>query len=290
MMSGVDFSVKKEEINSNSERIPTAVADFDAIIGGGVPRGSLVILKSEMGAGHIEFVITSMAKLILAKEDREYSDFFLKKSKGFLPEKFLFITISRAKEDILREVKGSFPQDYYEAISKSVIFKDFSAEYFRATVVPPAWAGEETSIFRKDKSSGNILGELIEFLDANASQSLVVLDALTDLVITKKIEFYDLVTLLKGLQRVAKKWQGVIYLLLTANILEPQKELLLMDSVDGIITFEWSKSTKTSRRQRFMYVEKFMPLLLHLDNERITKFAIEINSQEGLVVSSYVRV
>jgi hypothetical protein len=60
--------------------------------------------------------------------------------------------------------------------------------------------------------------------------------------------------------------------------------------VDGVITFEWSKSTKTSKRQRFMYVEKFMPLLLHLDNERITKFAIEINAQEGLIVSSYVRV
>lgn len=289
-MSGVDLSVKKEDLNSNLERIPTAVADFDAIIGGGVPRGSLIILKSEMGAGHIEFVITSIAKLILAKEDKEFSDFFLKKSKGFIPEKYLFITISKAKEDILREVKGSFPHDYYEAISKFVIFKDFSAEYFRATVVPPSWAGEETSIFRKEKSSSNVLEELIGFLDMNAPQSLVVLDALTDLVITKKIEFYELVTLLKGLQRVAKKWQGVIYLLLTANVLEPQKEILLMDSVDGIITFEWSKSTKTSKRQRFMYVEKFMPLLLHLDNERITKFAIEINSQEGLVVSSYVRV
>lgn len=290
MMSGADFSVRKDSTNFELERIPTAVADFDAIVGGGVPRGSLIILKSEMGAGHLEFVITSMAKLILAKEHREFSEFFLKKSKCFLPEKFLFITISRAKEDFLREVKGSFPEDYYDAISRGVIFKDFSAEYFRATIVPPSWVGEETSIFRKERSSGNTLEELIKFLDTYGPGSMVVVDALTDLVISKKIEFYDLVTLLKGLQRIAKKWQGVIYLLLTSNILEPQKEILLMDSVDGVITFEWSKSTKTSKRQRFMYVEKFMPLLLHLDNERITKFAIEINSQEGLVVSSYVRV
>ncbi|MGC8912456.1 MAG: RAD55 family ATPase [Thermoplasmata archaeon] len=289
-MSGVDISLKKDETNSEIDRIPTAVADFDAIIGGGVPRGSVIILKSEVGAGHIEFALTSIAKLILAKEDKEFSDFYLKKSRGFIPEKFFFITISRTKDEILHEVKASFPVDYYNAISRGVIFKDFAASYFRATIIPQSWTGENTGIFRKDKGSDNILEELISFLDTNAQNSMIVLNALTDLVVAKKIELLDLVTLLKGLQRVSKKWGGVIYLLLTSSILEPQKELLLIDSVDGVITFEWSKSTKTSRRQRFMYVEKFMPLLMHLDNERITKFAIEINSQEGLVVSSYVRV
>jgi KaiC/GvpD/RAD55 family RecA-like ATPase len=289
-MSGVDISVEKEAQNTEIEKIPTAVADFDAIIGGGVPRGSVVILKSEIGAGHIEFAITSLAKLILAKSDKEFSDFYLKKSNGIMPEKFFFVTISKPKEDILQEVQASFPDEYFNAISKNVNFKDFSADYFRATIVPPSWTGVETSIFSKEKSSGNILEELIAFFDRNGKNSMIVLDSLTDLVVTRNVELLDLVTLLKGLERAAKKWGGIIYLLLTSNILDPQKELLLIDSVDGVITFEWSKSTKTSKRQRFMYVEKFMPLLLHLDNERITKFAIEINAQEGLIVSSYVRV
>ncbi|MGB9636551.1 MAG: hypothetical protein ACPL1Y_04820, partial [Thermoplasmata archaeon] len=194
MMSGVDISLKKDETNSEIDRIPTAVADFDAIIGGGVPRGSVIILKSEVGAGHIEFALTSIAKLILAKEDKEFSDFYLKKSRGFIPEKFFFITISRTKDEILHEVKASFPVDYYNAISRGVIFKDFAASYFRATIIPQSWTGENTGIFRKDKGSDNILEELISFLDTNAQNSMIVLNALTDLVVAKKIELLDLVT------------------------------------------------------------------------------------------------
>ena len=48
-------------------RMPTCVAAFDSIVKGGLPAGSVVLLKGEPGAGHAEFAYTSAARLSLVK-------------------------------------------------------------------------------------------------------------------------------------------------------------------------------------------------------------------------------
>ncbi len=241
-------------MGASVNRIPTGVADFDSIIKGGFPAGSVVLLIGELGAGQTEFVLTSAAKLSLVKEHPESADFLLGRGKdSHLPSKICYITFTRSKIEVLQEIENAFNEEFYEAFQRNVEFKDFSDAYFRKTVVPRAWAGESASIF-SSSTSDNVLEEFVNYLDANAPDSIIIVDSLTDLVVSANIEIADLVAVLRGMQRVAKKWNGLIYLVLTNDILEDRKQRMIMDSVDGALVFEWSKFANTSKRQRYIYV------------------------------------
>jgi len=275
-------------------RMPTGVADFDSIINGGLPAGSVVLLLGDVGAGQLEFSLTSAAKIGLVIDNPESSDFFLGHAArhGKLPKKISYITFSKSKDDILQDVALSFNIDYSKSLSKHLNFKDFSEEYFIRSVVPTSWVGESRAngLFSQPKSEDMLLEDLVSYFDENSVESMIIVDSLTDLVINDSIAFPDLVAFLKGLQRMAKRWKGLIYLILTDGILEKKKQQMIIDSVDGVLMFEWSKSQHTSQRQRYMYVEKFMSVLPHLDQQRIMRFATLITSQSGFVVIDTERV
>ena len=278
------------------DRIPTGVADFDSIIQGGLPVGSVVLLLGDVGGGGHEFALTSAAKIGIVKEYPDTRAFMLGDAgkNGLLPEKTCYVTFSRSKEDILRDVKLSFNRDFYESLKSTLVFKDFSKNYFMHTVVPTTWVdvdnGHEVMFSDEKKEKGNVLESFVDFLDANAPRSMVVVDSLTDLVVSETVKFEDLVSLLKGLQRMAKKWGSIFYLILTDEILDRKRQQMIIDSVDGVFKFEWAKFHHTSKRQRYLYVEKFMSVLPHLDQERIARFATLITSQSGFVVINTERV
>jgi len=119
---------------------------------------------------------------------------------------------------------------------------------------------------------------------------MVIVDSLTDLVVSETVNFQDVVSLLKGIQRMSKKWGSIFYLILTDEILDRKRQQMIIDSVDGVFKFEWAKFHHTSKRQRYLYVEKFMSVLPHLDQERIARFATLITSQSGFVVINTERV
>jgi archaellum biogenesis ATPase FlaH len=158
-------------------------------------------------------------------------------------------------------------------------------------VVPTAWLDSDQSggLF-SDKKQDGLLESLVDFLDSNAPKSMVIMDSLTDLVVSETIDFQDVISLLKGIQRMAKKWGAIFYLILTDEILDRKRQQMIIDSVDGVFKFEWAKFHHTSKRQRYLYVEKFMSVLPHLDQERIARFATLITSQSGFVVINTERV
>ena len=273
-------------------RVPTGVADFDSIMGGGLPAGSVVLLLGDVGGGGLEFALTSAAKIGIVKEFPETRGFMMGHAgkDGILPEKMAYITFSRSREDILREVKMAFNNDFYESLSSGLMFKDFSRGYFIRSVVPVSWVGSEESELFSENREGGLLESFVNFLDSNAPNSLVIIDSLTDLVVSETVKFEDVVSLLKGIQRMAKKWGAVFYILLTDEILDRKKQQMIIDSVDGVLRFEWAKFHHTSKRQRYLYVEKFASVLPHLDQERIARFATLITSQSGFVVINTERV
>ncbi|HOK28449.1 MAG TPA: hypothetical protein PLI21_05435, partial [Methanomassiliicoccaceae archaeon] len=130
-------------------------------------------------------------------------------------------------------------------------------------------------------------GRRVMYSVPNALQASAVV---TDLVVSANIDMTDLVAVLRGLQRVSKKWGGIIYLVLTEDVLDKRMQNMIMDSVDGALAFEWSRHHNTSRRQRYMYVEKFISLLPHLDKERIARFATTVTARSGLVVIDAERI
>lgn len=274
------------------QRIPTGVSDFDSILGGGVPVGSVILLLGDIGGGGLEFALTSAAKIGIVKEFPETRGFMFGHGAklGILPDKMSYLTFSRSKDDLLREVKLSFNRDFYDSLSTNLDFKDFSSYYFKRTVVPSSWVGGEGGELFSDKKEDGALESLVTFLDGNAPGSLIIMDSLTDLVVSETIKFEDVVAFLKGLQRMSKKWGCVIYLILADEVLEKRKQQIIIDSVDGVLRFEWAKFHHTSKRQRYLYVEKFMSILPHLDQERIARFATLITSQSGFVVINTERV
>lgn len=276
----------------DAQRVPTGVADFDSIIQGGLPSGSVVLLLGDVGGGGLEFALTSAAKIGIVKEFPETRAFMLGDAgkHGLLPDKMCYITFSRSKEDILQEVKMSFNKDFYDSLRHNLLFKDFSKDYFVHTVVPTSWLDAEASGVFSDKKQDGLMESLVDFLDTNAPRSLVIVDSLTDLVVSETINFQDVIALLKGIQRMAKKWGSVFYLILTDDILDRKRQQMIIDSVDGVFMFEWAKYHHTSKRQRYLYVEKFMSVLPHLDQERIARFATLITSQSGFVVINTERV
>lgn len=276
-------------------RIPTGVADFDSIIQGGLPVGSVVLLLGDVGGGGHEFALTSVAKIGIVKEFPETRAFMLGDAgkEGMLPERMCYVTFSRSKWDILRDVKMSFNKDFFESLKSTLLFKDFSKDYFSHTVVPTSWLGpDQQNPFQpsEENNGHNLLESLVDFLDQNAQRSIIILDSLTDLVVSETVNFQDVVALLKGIQRMAKTWGCVVYLILTDEILDRKRQQMIIDSVDGVFKFEWAKFHHTSKRQRYLYVEKFMSVLPHLDQERIARFATLITAQSGFVVINTERV
>ncbi len=272
------------------KKIPSGISDLDTIIKGGFPSGSVILLLNEIGAGGLEFTYTSSAKLLMSKDSPDDLKLILGDEcmRSILPEDIHYLTFSRAKEDILDEVKMSFNQDYYDAVESNLNFKDFSQSFFRQTIVPRGWTGNsgKASIFQND-SNGDILEELVDFLDRNATNNVVIIDSLTDLLTNSTIDNEKLVNIVRGIRRASKKWDGVVYLHLSRGIVEPSLEHLLIDSVHGVLLFEWSKSYRSSQRQRYLTVQKFMSVLPHLKREKVARFMAEVSALNGYHVINY---
>src|SRR2546427_9297405 len=122
-------------------RIPTAIADLDAIVEGGFPEGSVVLLMGEEGAGMREYVYTSAAKLTIVREDPRLRSFYLGPGcdASALPEKVCYATFARSRDVVLREFAASLNEDYYRAFRRATVFRDFSPTDFRRTGVPARW-------------------------------------------------------------------------------------------------------------------------------------------------------
>ena len=277
--------------DAQSKRIPTGVSDFDTIVKGGLPAGSLVLLLEDVGAGAREYVYTSAAKIAIVSENPHLRKYYLGSSaeNGMLPKKICYVSFTHSKEDILNEVATSFNPQYVESMERITLFKDFSGEYFKRTVVPASWThAENEGPF--GGQSGTLLEKLVNFLDENAQDSVVVIDSITDLVESQEVENANLIATVKGLQRASKRWNGIVYLLLTQGIMESRYQQMLLDSVDGVLNFQWRSYLNSSKRQRYMFVEKFIGVLPHLDRERIARFPTMITSNQGLTILYMERI
>jgi archaellum biogenesis ATPase FlaH len=298
-------TVEKERITAEKELkvIPTGIASFDAAIGGGFPTGSLVVLAGEIGSGHDEFVMTSSVMLAAMKAGR------LSRPPGeniVLPEDIWWVTFTRPQSDLMSEMALSFDSDLYEPFQKQVKFKDLSGEYFATSSVPLEWASKElfekrrkktlttlektlAGVYRLSKKPSmkpkGMLSSLADFLIEKGPNSVVVLNTLTDLArlySDSEARWYEFMIFLRGLQRVTKKWGGIIYANLDANLLEKSMEEEIAACVDGVATFEWMRAGPTEQR-RTLYIRKFRRMPSPV-GRGIMRFDLEINPSVGLQV------
>lgn len=277
-------------------RVPTGVPDFDYLTGG-LPAGAVVLLFGEAGSGHQEFALTSAVHLMLHYDDPRLHRFYLGSARGpfVYPQGIVYVSTSRSRDQVLAEMHSSFDTTYAEVLSRHLNFHDLSPAYFQDTVVPSAWASLSSALLSGAPVSaapddGGPLRALADAVDQDGRKNLVIVDSLTDLIVRRGIESADLVTLLKGLRRRAKEWDGVVYLLLSKGVAPPAVEQAVIDSVDGVLHFNWVSSPNQSHRQRSMLIDKFMPILSRLPAEYHGRFMIRVNAASGLVTTQYERV
>lgn len=283
------------ELADPTPRIPTGVPDFDYLTGG-VPAGSVILLLGEAGAGHQEFALTSAVHLMLNYDEPRLHKFYLGGARGpfVYPDAVSFVSTSRSREQVLAELRSAFLELYPEVLNRHLVFHDLSPVYFRDTVVPSSWSdvpGPLLSGAPGPKSGpGGAVQAVAEALDESGPGKLVVVDSLTDLLVREGVASSDLLTLLKGLRRRAKGWNGLVYLLLTEGVASPAVEQAVIDSVDGVLQFRWTSSPNHSHRQRTMLIKKFMSVLARVPTEYHGTFVIRVNPSNGLVTTQYERV
>lgn len=266
------------------QHMPTGLSTLDPVFDGGIPPGSVVLLKGDIGSGKIEFAYSSMIHLSHLM-NRESTD-----EKVLIPKDICYITVTKRKESILREISQSFHEDFLSHIDR-IHFEDLSDIFFDTSLVPITWYSEYDDIIERmtarRKIHDNLLTTLSFTLEDVPNQSLVIIDSLTEIA-TQYIaagKWPDLSAYLRGMQRVAKKWNTSFYLILTKGILSPYQEIEVADAMDAVIHFKWEESS-SAKRQRVLYIEKFRGVMIHLEDRDLVKFAVKITPERGFEVSN----
>jgi KaiC/GvpD/RAD55 family RecA-like ATPase len=281
-------------------KIPTGIKTFDVNINGGFPAGSVILLLENVGAGAREFIYTSIFNISQMKSN---NDQIKKKNKNcsdkdeiitttMLPDKISYLSLSKSREDILKENAYSFHIDFYNNMKEVLIFKELSDIYFRHSIVQNLWIPDDKNIIDSDNGSDkNILEEISEFLSENAENNIVIIDSLTDLMMyeTDYLNKNDIIMFLKGMVRISKTWNGLIYIILTANILEKQMQEIINDVVDGVLVFEWNDKGSV-KMQRNLYLSKFRGLIPQLEQNKIAKFETKVTTDGGFEVSNVRKI
>ncbi len=271
-------------------KIPTAVAAFDSIIKGGVPEGSLIMLLGEPGAGGLEFAITSASKLSIARKNPERRSIIIGgyNDDTYIPSGTSYISLTRNEWEVKRLVSLTVNTDLYTSFFDNFRMRDLSPLYFKNSSVPRSWVSSG-SIFGQVEGK-DILEEIVKFLNENGNDRVVIIDSLTDLITSPHVDQNVLIDVIKGLEKVSKKWSSIIYLILTEGIADRRMEQILYDIVDGILVFKWYSSEKYTIRFRYLYVPKFIGVLAHIEEERVLRFQTKVDYNEGFIVTYTERI
>ncbi|HEU12730.1 MAG TPA: recombinase RecA [Euryarchaeota archaeon] len=271
-------------------KIPTAVAAFDSIIKGGVPEGSLIMLLGEPGAGGLEFAITSASKLSIARKNPERRPIIIGgyNDDTYIPSGTSYISLTRNEWEVKRLVSLTVNTDLYTSFFDNFRMRDLSPLYFKNSSVPRSWVSSG-SIFGQVEGK-DILEEIVKFLNENGNDRVVIIDSLTDLITSPQVDQNVLIDVIKGLEKVSKKWSSIIYLILTEGIADRRMEQILYDIVDGILVFKWYSSEKYTIRFRYLYVPKFIGVLAHIEEERVLRFQTKVDYNEGFIVTYTERI
>lgn len=266
-------------------RVPTGIESLDSVFDGGVPAGSVILLLSDIGAGGSEFAYSSL--FFLSDVIREGAPL-----PGDIkaPRSIAYITITRMKEEVVRDITLSFKPALSSHILDVVTFHDLSDIYFEKSVVPAEWysGGDALSRFQtRGREHASILAELSGALSRTEPGSLIIIDSLTDLApqFDDRKKWNEFIAFLRGLQRVSKEWGSNVYLHLTSRILPPERETEVADCADALIAFRW-EDAGAGRRQRVMFFEKFRGVMPHLEENDLVKFAVGISAAGGFEVSN----
>ncbi|RNJ26612.1 RAD55 family ATPase [Halosegnis longus] len=262
-------------------RIPFGIRRLDTTIGGGAPAGSLVLLSGEAGAGAREFAYTSAAMNALQAVDEDLFDLYYGEvTEGTQPAPNIhYISFTAEGPRLRREMEFVLDEEITDAATENITFHDLSTEYFRISPVPRDWYSNRTASITSlggDEDRSTVPEALGDVLSDHATENLVVIDSLTDLISAagEDMSWADIPKLLKGITRAAYEWGGLVLVLLNHETLSTERHGQLVDAADGSFLFEWESGGST--RARTLVVRQFRGILSAIEDEDIVQFETEI--------------
>ncbi|MBB6645252.1 RAD55 family ATPase [Halobellus ruber] len=263
-------------------RIPFGVSRFDKVVDGGAPRGTVVLLVGDAGAGAREFMYTSVTMNAVAHEDSDlfelhYGDLH---EDATLPPEVHYLSFTDDEETVRNEMDYVLDAELVDAATDRIEVRDFSPEYFQLSPVPREWYLGETTTLRDlggGKGRADVLTALGNYLNEHAFDNLVVIDSITDLVaaVSDEMTWNDIAMLVRGLGKAAHRWNGLVLAYVSRETLGANQLGHLMDAADGTLQFEWESGG--SKRARTMVVQEFSGVLSQIERENIVRFETEIH-------------
>ena len=276
------------------DRIPFGVSRFDRIVGGGAPRGAVVLLVGDAGAGAREFMYTSVTMNAVAHTDPDLFDLHYGDlhENATIPPEIHYLSFTDDETTIRSEMASVLERQLVDAAADRLTVRDFSPEYFQLSPVPREWYLGETSTLQ-DLGGGerraDVLTALGSYLNENAFDNLVVIDSITDLVagISDEMAWNDIAMLVRGLGKAAHRWNGLVLAYASRETLDDTQLGHLMDAANGTLQFEWESGG--SKRARTLVVQEFTGVLSQIENENIVRFETEIH-EGGFDVSDVRKI
>ena len=261
------------------ERIPFGIHRLDTTLGGGAPRGSVVLLAGEAGAGAREFMYTAAVMNGTAYADQSLFDLHYGRqpSNAVLPDEIHYLSFTESQSQFEQDVELSMETELARAGLERVNFDSLANDYFRTSSVPRDWYIDEDSDRTRypgeQQSLVNLTGDL---LNDRAPGNLVIIDSLSDLVSAtgEQLEWADIVYLVKGLRRVAHSWGGLILLHVDFETITDNEKGQLVDSCTGTLNFEWS--TGGSVLARTLMLQSFRGVLSQIDEDELVRFESDL--------------
>jgi len=262
-------------------RVPFGIRRLDTTIGGGAPGGSLVMLSGEAGAGAREFMYTAAMMNALQAADEDLFDLYY----GDVPDEtepvpdVHYISFTTVEQRLRREMEFVLDEEITETAIENITFHDLSSEYFRVSPIPRDWYADRTGNITNlggEEDRSTVAEALGDVLSEHATESLVVIDSLTDLISAtgEDMTWTDIPKLVKGITRATYEWGGLVLVLLNHETLSGERHGQLIDAADGSFMFEWESGGST--RARTLVVRQFRGILSAIEDEDIVQFETEI--------------
>ncbi|MFC7073234.1 RAD55 family ATPase [Halovenus rubra] len=277
------------------DRIPFGISRLDNTIGGGAPRGSVVLLSGEAGAGSREFMYTSAVMNGLAQTgddlfELHYGDIAPNAS---LPDSIHYISFTDESEQIEAEIDMSMDTEVGQQGFEQVEFDSLSQNYFHKSPVPRGWYAEQTAditgLRKRHEERETLLSALGDSISERAPGSLVVIDSLSDLIGASgdDIDWSDINYLMKGLAKAAHEWSSLILVHVNFETLTSVQYGQLVESTSGTLQFQWE--TGGSARARTLVVKNFRGVLSQIEEEDIVKFETDLG-EAGFDISDIRKI
>ncbi len=277
------------------ERIPFGINRLDSTIDGGAPRGSVVLLSGEAGAGAREFMYTSAVMNGLAQVGDDLFDLHYGElaANASLPNSIHYISFTNERDQIESEIDMSMDEEIGRRGFDQVEFVSLSQNYFHRSPVPRMWYAEETaditSLRKRHEDRETLLSALGDAVSERAPGNIVIIDSFSDLIGASgdNIEWTDINYVTKGLAKAAHDWGALILVHLNFETLSETQHGQLVDSCSGALQFQWE--TGGSTRARTLVVKNFRGVLSQIESENIVKFETDLG-EAGFDISDVRKI